>query len=404
MKDKMFVDTYSPKSLHDIIGHKEHINQITKWLQSWKDGYPPLRGVMITGPPGIGKTITVHLIADSLGYKVNEYNDSWKGISFGGLIKEIIMIDEVDGVTERGGIGEIVSMIKKSCTPIVCIANEKLPKLKPILNVCLEIKFNRPMKSTIATYLLKVAKIEKIKITKGELEKLCEHNGNDIRAILNILEFYRDAFDSKEKDSIVKLDLFSSTQQLIGNKMSLDKAEELVFVDYTMIPLMIQEAYIASSKTIEDACLASEFISMGDVMDTMIHRTQDWSMLPQFVQNTVSASKVVSGPEPFHLFPSWLGKHSKQMKHERYIDELSTKMHCSNKNFRLEYAGLLQTIVFTPLKVDKPNIKAIIQTMDQIQITRDDMMNLSEMMFTTFELSTKTKSAFTREYNKSHPV
>jgi hypothetical protein len=92
------------------------------------------------------------------------------------------------------------------------------------------------------------------------------------------------------------------------------------------------------------------------------------------------------------------------MKHERYIDELSTKMHCSNKNFRLEYAGLLQTIVFTPLKVDKPNIKAIIQTMDQIQITRDDMMNLSEMMFTTFELSTKTKSAFTREYNKSHPV
>ena len=391
----MFVDTYSPKSLHDIIGHKEQIKQITKWLQSWKDGYPPLRGVMITGPPGIGKTITVHLIAESLGYKVNEYHDSWKGISFGGLIKEIIVIDEVDG--ERG-IGEIVSMIKKTSTPILCIANEKLPKLRPIINVCLEVKFNRPMKTSIATYLLKVAKIEKIKITKGELEKLCEHNGNDIRAILNILEFYGNGTSKKD----CSLDLFSATQRLIGNN-TLEEAEELVFVDYTMIPLMVQEAYISSSKTIEHACLASEFISMGDVMDTMIHRTQDWSMLPQLVQNTVAAAKMVSGHATLH-FPSWLGKNSTRMKHAHSIDELSTKMYCSNDIFRLDYAEPIQTIIFTPLKADKPNIKTTIQTMDQLQITRDDMMNLSEMMLTTFELSTKTKSAFTKEYNKLHLV
>ena len=46
------------------------------------------------------------------------------------------------------------------------MAVERLPKLKPIINVCIDIKFNRPIKSTIATSLMKVAKAENINITK----------------------------------------------------------------------------------------------------------------------------------------------------------------------------------------------------------------------------------------------
>ena len=415
---EMFVDKYAPKSVSDIIGNKEQINQITNWLQSWNEGYPETRGVLVTGPPGIGKTTSVHLIIQSLGYKVKEYNASdtrsvsvlrgMMALGIKRLVKEVIVMDEVDGLSERGGVGEIAAIIKKTLTPIICIANEKPPKLRPIINACLDIKFNRPVKSTIATALLKVTKAEKIEITKIDLETLCEKNGNDIRSILNNLEFYgSDTIESKnDKDSTLRLDLFSATQKLIGNKKaSLDEAANLVFVDYNMVPLMVQEAYINSSRnSLEDAYRAAEFISAGDIMDKRIHRTHDWNLLPHYVQSIVSAAKTVSGPAPFQIFPSWLGKNSKRLKHRRYIDDLSSKIFCSNDDFRLDYADSIQNILLSPLKVDKPDIKATIKIMDELRFTRDDLMdNLQEVMLERIEIPTKVKTAFTREYNKAHP-
>jgi replication factor C subunit 1 len=415
---EMFVDKYSPKNVTDIIGHKEQINQITNWLLSWSSDYPETRGILVTGPPGIGKTTTIHLIAKSLGYKVKEYNASdtrsvsvlrgMMALGIKRLVKEIIVMDEVDGLSERGGVGEIASIIKKTLTPIICIANEKPPKLRPIMNVCLDIKFNRPVKSTIASALLKVAKEEKIEITKVDLETLCEKNGNDIRSILNNLEFYgSDTIDSTNlKDSNHRLDLFSATQRIFANKkISLDDAAGLVFVDYNMIPLMIQEAYLSSSKnSLEDAVKAAEYISIGDILDRRIHQKQDWSLLPHFVQNNVAVTKIVSGPAPFQIFPSWLGKNSKRLKHRRYIDNLSSKVFCSNDIFRLDYADAIQNIILSPLKEDKPDIKTTIKTMDSLRLTRDDLMdNLQEIMFEKVEIPTKIKTAFTREYNKAHP-
>jgi hypothetical protein len=167
---------------------------------------------------------------------------------------------------------------------------------------------------------------------------------------------------------------------------------------------MIQEAYINSSRgSLEDVCRAADFISIGDVIDKRIHRTHDWNLLPHYVQSVVSAAKTVSGPAPFQIFPSWLGKNSKRLKHKRYIDDLSSKVFCSNESFRLDYAEPLQNILLNPLKADKPDIKMAINAMDQMRFTRDDIMdNLQEIMFDKFELATKTKTAFTREYNKLH--
>jgi len=104
---QMLVDKYSPKTMADIIGHKEQITQILTWLQGWSNSLPEKRGILVTGPPGIGKTTSIHLIAVAAGYKVTEYNASdtrsvsvLRGLIALGvkrLVKEVIVMDEVDG-------------------------------------------------------------------------------------------------------------------------------------------------------------------------------------------------------------------------------------------------------------------------------------------------------------------
>lgn len=413
VNQELWVDKYTPSTIADIIGHKESIQQLTQFLQAGRGG------VLIVGPPGIGKTSTVHVIARELGYKVAEHNASdTRSISLlRGMIalgmkrlqKEVVIMDEVDGLSgggERGGIAELADLIRKSNVPIVCIANQLPPKLKPLQNACKVIKFHRPVKSTIATALLGITKKEGLTITKAELEAMCETSGNDIRSILNRLQFDgKVKHVGREKDATLRLDLFSATQRLIGNKrLSFSEAEDLVYVDYGMVPLMVQEGYLAASRgSLEDAAAAAEEISFGDLINQRLWRTQDWSLLPHVVHSTVAAARTVQGPAPFQIFPQLLGKNSKRARHRRLLEEIGRVRHQCVRSLRLYELEPMEKILLHPLQKEKPDIKGAIQRMDAVHLTRDHLVeNIAENLFYPTEISTKVKTAFTREYNKSH--
>lgn len=414
-RKELLVDKYKPTSVKDIIGHKEHINQITEWLTNWST--QEKKGLLLTGPPGIGKTSIAHLIATSFGYAVTEYNASdirsvskLKGIFALGmrrLQKEVVVMDEVDGAGERGGVAEIADIIRKTNVPIICIANELPPKLKPLQNACLCMKLHRPVKSTIAAAVHKIAVLEGMTITKAEIEDMCEKNSNDIRSLLNALEFYQGGLMvDGQKDGVLRYDLFSATQKLMANKrMKMSDAEDLVYVDYNMIPLMVQEAYAAASHSVEELEAASERISYGDTMNSVLWQTQDWSLLPLLVQNTVSVSRLVSGPAPFQIFPQLLGKMSKKSKHVRFIEAMAKRQRCSSSVMRLDYVDALQTIVSQPLLAEKPDIKGAITLMTGIGINRDDLLEtIPAVVSQPVEIPTKVKTALTREWNKMQSV
>lgn len=424
--DILFVEKYKPVNATQIIGHKQEIQQIRIWLTSWTPSLGK-KALLLAGPPGIGKTTTAHLLAKEVGYTVVEYNASdvrsvtkLKGMFALGvrrLQKEVIIMDEVDGACERGGVGEIASLIRATLCPIICIANDiGGPKLKPISSVAEVIKFSRPVKSTIATALGHVAKAEGISISKADLETMCEKNGNDIRAILNQLEFFQaDVMDAgAEKDAIHRADPFSATGRLIGNRrISLDAAADLVYVDYGLVPLMVQEAYVAANKMgdIEDTAAAAEFLSDGDLFNKRVWTTQDWTLLPHVVQSTVAAARTVKGPAPFQIFPQMLGKNSTRAKKQRLLGSVAKKMRCSSTTMRLDYLDPLVQVLDTPLKsanavdvVPIAQIQGVIRTLDLMGLDKDDLTETMEDvgLYPVQGISTKTKTAFTNQWKKVH--
>lgn len=53
-------------------------------------------------------------------------------------------MDEIDGVSshDRGGVAALIQVIRKTLSPIVCIANDnKNRKLSTLANYCYDIKF-----------------------------------------------------------------------------------------------------------------------------------------------------------------------------------------------------------------------------------------------------------------------
>ncbi len=433
-----WVDRYRPTVLSEVIGHKSEIQALRNWLGAWSEAYPEKKGVLITGPPGIGKTTVVHLLAKEFGYAVTEYNASdtrsvsaLRGafaLGMRRLRREVIVMDEVDGLSERGGVVELAGVIRKTTCPIFCIANEKGAKLKPLVAVCAELRFSRPLRSTIAVGLDRIVKAEGlVGVTREELESLCERNGNDIRAVVNQLEFRAREEKSQEekgsgaggaggagdKDACHRMDPFSVTQRLFaGKKMPWSEAMDLVFVDSHMIPLMVQEAYVHAGRSdIEAIAEAADAVCRGSEVTRRVYQTQDWGLVPHAVAATIEVVRRVPGGAPFQIFPQVLGKTSKQRKQVRWMEDMGRRVGRGLQGgvFRMEMAEMLQRKIVEEMVGEGAPFRRTIAAMDEMGLTRDDVFEaLEEVSLVPVAkratVPTAVRSAFTREWNKTHDV
>jgi replication factor C subunit 1 len=410
---RLWVDKFRPKSLEEVIGHKEQIAQLTEWLKVW-----PAKGVaaLITGPPGIGKTTVAHLVSTHLGYKVNEYNASdMRNASdiacilqtdSARLKKEVIIMDEVDGMSEsdRGGIAAIAAVIRNggSGAPILCIANDRgAQKLRPLTSVCVDVRFSRPVKTIIARALRDVLARENLSMSVESLTQLCEQNGNDIRSIINQcqLDNTMNRIVASDKDSLARYDAFSATQRLFNlrKELSLQEAEQLFFVDHAMVPLMIQEAYLSTTKDMDVAAKAADMISQADTIDARIHRHQAWHLLPDYALTMLAPTRWTTSPAPYNLFPQWLGRFSKHQKHLRHLRTVAQRTHISATVLRLDHWEPINVI--SRGATTQP--KEFISVLDKLRLTRDDYFDLfQETCFDPVLIPAKEKAAITREYNK----
>ena len=75
MKENLlWVDKYKPLIINDIIGNKLIVKNIVKWLKTWKNNSK--KALLLSGPPGIGKTSMANIICNELKYSIESFDSS----------------------------------------------------------------------------------------------------------------------------------------------------------------------------------------------------------------------------------------------------------------------------------------------------------------------------------------
>lgn len=169
------------------------------------------------------------------------------------------------------------------------------------------------------------------------------------------------------KDATLRLDAFTATPKMFSEtkSSSLDARLELFYVDYDMIPLLVQQAYPSvvdrtaapDIAKINRCTKAADAVSDADIYSDYVRSRQAWGMLPAIAAANVRACGWASGPPPFLQFPTYLAKFSSRNKRARLLAEMGLHMaaHSSGgrEAIRLDYFEPVRDMLFAPLIGDK---------------------------------------------------
>uniref|UniRef100_A0A8C7JPJ6 RAD17 checkpoint clamp loader component n=1 Tax=Oncorhynchus kisutch TaxID=8019 RepID=A0A8C7JPJ6_ONCKI len=252
-QDEPWVDTHKPHSQAELAVHKKKIEEVEDWMRVHVDPKTAKGGavLLLTGPSGCGKSATVQVLAQELGYRVQEWSNPsslseyrpsadhsrfncFYGSSQTGLFQEfllrankynrlqmsgeggasdsdrkLILVEDFPNQFYRqpGSLHDVLRRFVKTCRrPLLFIVSDSLsgdsssrllfPKhIQEELGVC-NISFNPVAPTSMMKVLSRIVSVQAVKSggkmcvpDKAALELLCSGSSGDIRSAINSLQF-----------------------------------------------------------------------------------------------------------------------------------------------------------------------------------------------------------------------
>jgi replication factor C large subunit len=312
---------YAPQNRTEVVGNRTSVNSIIGYLNRFRNAKLRTKNsknaLLLFGPPGIGKTSSVLAVAKSLNFDVVIVNASDKrnksslqtvknASLFSSLeeslnekiIGQILLIDEIDGLSgsaDRGGIREIIEIIKSTRVPIILTANNITnQKFKTLRSYCDLSRFDSPEDSEIIKILKRIAAAEDITVTDKVLLLIIENSKNDIRGSINslqtlsggrkeILEEQLSILSYRDQSVDIREFLRSIFIERDGEKAN-RQTRLLADVDYNKLLLILRDvtARIIGQDDHEQLSQVYSLLAKADLALTRASRQRIWSQLYYF--------------------------------------------------------------------------------------------------------------------------
>eukprot|EP01064_Diplonema_japonicum_P017028 TRINITY_DN2507_c0_g2_i4.p1 TRINITY_DN2507_c0_g2~~TRINITY_DN2507_c0_g2_i4.p1 ORF type:complete len:330 (+),score=71.21 TRINITY_DN2507_c0_g2_i4:377-1366(+) len=217
-----WVEKYRPKSIKDVVGNEDTVARLKVVA---RDGNMP--NVIITGPPGTGKTTSIgalarELLGDKYDDAVLELNASnERGI---GVVRDkiktfaqkkvtlpngrhkIIILDEVDSMMKTAQQALTRTMELHSATTRFALAcNYSSKIIEPIQSRCAVLRFTRLDNADVHERLMTVIRAENVPYTEDGIESLLYIAEGDLRNAINTLQAAFSGYGTVTADTIFKV-------------------------------------------------------------------------------------------------------------------------------------------------------------------------------------------------------
>lgn len=291
----MWSEKYRPQSFADMVGNEEARTAFVEWFAKWKKGTKPL---LLVGPPGIGKTTLANLASKQFGYDMIGLNASdirnkqriqeilspvLGNLSIFG--KQMIFVDEVDGIHGRsdfGGVEGLIKILKEPTVPIILAANsETTDKMKGIKKVVKTIHLKPLPPRLLQLYLQKILKNENAKLGLGSIIKIIINSRGDLRSMINSSQALVTGFEPSTGMSFENLNVEDGINAFFKAN-SKDEAR-IVLYSLRIDPREKINAFYSSVITSNISQIEMEkmlqVLSEADLLYGRIMKTQEWRLL-----------------------------------------------------------------------------------------------------------------------------
>lgn len=421
-----WAEKYRPQTIGDLIGNKSVVEQLNNFVL----GMGGFKAAFVSGPPGVGKTTAALAVCRANNVVPIEFNASdvrnKRSIiehisvlvnSFAisrdmKACKKVMIMDEIDGMTsDRGGIPELVNVIKQTKVPIICICNDKTHiKMRSLANHCLNVHFRKLDGRSIFLRIKDILNKEGRSLSDDVLNEVIAISNGDMRYALNTVQSIAErdtvALEYVSK-GLVRKNALRGTFEIAAelfHRRSIAEKIDIYFEDYSLMPLFVHENYLKCTfKSLKDLLVSSESISFSDILDARIHGSeQEWSLLPYHGFFSVVYPLSNKTLQKRIEFPSFLGQNSKMSKNSRLLSLITShlKFKTTRRDFRMFMADTLYSRFIKLLKDGK--VDSCIELIKSSELLKDDIMNIGEVLGTDIlkSVNAKLKAAFTREYKK----